>query len=91
MAPKIDPAVLRALSLDATTSTISRHGGGGFSETLKVSSTVDGKSKSYFVKTGGKDSEVMFTGTFFLSLIHSNRQSTDITHNTAKRSNIRIS
>ncbi|KAM3078157.1 hypothetical protein ACMFMF_004566 [Clarireedia jacksonii] len=72
MAAKMDPAILRALSLDASTSTISRHGGGGFSETLKISSSVDGKTKSYFVKTGGKDSDVMFAGEHTsLNAIHS--------------------
>jgi len=64
MAPKIDPAILKALSLEASTTTIANHGGSGFATTLKITSTVDGKEKLFFVKTGkGRDSEIMFAGT----------------------------
>jgi hypothetical protein len=64
MAPKLDPAILKALSLDAATTTLAAHGGSGFAFTGKVTSVVDGKEKLFFVKTGkGKDSEVMFAGT----------------------------
>ncbi|KAE8449684.1 hypothetical protein EG329_007459 [Mollisiaceae sp. DMI_Dod_QoI] len=65
MAPKIDSAILKALSLDATTTSIASHGGSGFASTFKLSSKdTNGKEKLYFVKTGkGKDSEVMFAGT----------------------------
>ncbi|KAH6670666.1 Fructosamine/Ketosamine-3-kinase [Halenospora varia] len=64
MAPKIDPAILSALSLDAATSSIASHGGSGFASTFKIMSKgKDGKEKSFFAKTGkGKESEVMFTG-----------------------------
>jgi len=65
MSPKIDPAILSALSLDATKTKIASHGGSGFSSTSKLTSVVDGKEKLFFVKTGkGEESEIMFTGTF---------------------------
>ncbi|KAH7413272.1 Fructosamine/Ketosamine-3-kinase [Cadophora sp. MPI-SDFR-AT-0126] len=72
MAPKIDPAILKALSLDAESTTLASHGGSGFSSTYKLSSRgSDGKEKLYFVKTGGKGSEVMFAGEHAsLSTIH---------------------
>jgi len=64
MALKIDPAILKALSLEASTTTIANHGVSGFATTLKITSTVDGKEKLFFVKTGtGRDSEIMFAGT----------------------------
>ncbi|KAF4637512.1 hypothetical protein G7Y89_g555 [Cudoniella acicularis] len=68
MPPKIDEAILSALSLDAAAATITSHGGSGFASTFKITSQGnDGKEKLYFVKTGkGKDSEVMFTGRSFL-------------------------
>jgi hypothetical protein len=63
MSPNIDPAILKALSLDAVKTKISSHGGSGFSSTSKLTSLVDGKEKSFFVKTGkGEESEIMFTG-----------------------------
>jgi len=65
MTPKIDSAILKALNLDAATTTIANHGGSGFATTLKITSSVDGKEKLFFVKMGkGKDSEIMFAGSF---------------------------
>lgn len=63
MSPKIDLAILKALSLDAASTTLASHGGSGFSSTYKLSSRgSDGEEKLYFVKTGGKKSETMFAG-----------------------------
>ncbi|KAI1655787.1 fructosamine-3-kinase [Daldinia decipiens] len=63
MASKVDPAILEALGLDAQVTKITSHGGSGFASTFKLSSTVEGKEKNYFVKTGtGADSELMFKG-----------------------------
>ncbi|KAH9217182.1 Fructosamine/Ketosamine-3-kinase [Leptodontidium sp. 2 PMI_412] len=72
MAPKIDPAILKALSLDGANTTLTSHGGSGFSSTYKLSSRGgDGKEKTYFVKTGEKGSEVMFAGEHLsLNTIH---------------------
>ena len=70
MPPKIDPAILKALVLEASNTTLAAHGGSGFAFTGKLTSVVDGKEKLFFVKTGkGDESEVMFTGTIssFLS------------------------
>lgn len=66
MSPKIDPAILQALSLSPATTTLTSHGGSGFSSTYKLTSKgSDGEEKLYFVKTGGVGSEVMFAGTFY--------------------------
>ena len=72
MSPALDSAILRALNLNAATTTIASHGGSGFSSTAKLTSKVlennsDGKEveteKIYFVKIGkGKGSEIMFAG-----------------------------
>ncbi|KAK9798641.1 putative protein-ribulosamine 3-kinase [Seiridium cardinale] len=63
MAPNVDSAILTALGLDPATTNIASHGGSGFASTFKISSTVDGQDKNYFVKTGsGTDSELMFKG-----------------------------
>ncbi|KAG4441162.1 hypothetical protein IFR05_003383 [Cadophora sp. M221] len=72
MAPKIDPAILKALSLDASNAALTSHGSSGFSSTSKLSSRAsDGEEKLYFVKTGGKGSEVMFAGEHLsLTTIH---------------------
>ena len=61
---RLDPAVIRALSLDAATASIAQHGSSGFTSTAKITSTLaDGSEKHYFMKTGrGKDAEVMFAG-----------------------------
>lgn len=67
MAPSVDPAILEALGLDANETTITSHGGSGFSSTFKLSSSSsaspNGKPKTFFVKTGsGKAAQVMFRG-----------------------------
>ena len=64
MAPKIDPAILKALSLEAATTSIASHGGSGFASTFKLTSTgPDGEEKQFFVKQGkGTESEIMFAG-----------------------------
>lgn len=68
MSSEVDPAILKALSLNPSSATISKHGGGGFAKTFKLSGTVDGMQKLFFVKTGGRDSEEMFTGMYANSL-----------------------
>ncbi|KAI1172349.1 fructosamine kinase [Nemania sp. FL0916] len=63
MPPTIDPAITEALGLDPSTTKLTSHGGSGFSSTFKLSSTVNGKEKNYFVKTGtGQDAARMFQG-----------------------------
>ncbi|TGO21757.1 hypothetical protein BPAE_0202g00180 [Botrytis paeoniae] len=72
MSSKVDPAISKALSLDPSSATISKHGGGGFARTFKISGTVDETQKFFFVKTGGRDSEEMFRGEHAsLNAIHS--------------------
>lgn len=69
MAPSLDPAILKALGLDAETTKMSAHGGSGFASTFKLWGTVDGEEKTFFVKTGsGKDAETMFKGAKVLLL-----------------------
>lgn len=67
LAMKVDPAILAALppDTDPTQTSMSTHGGSGFSSTAKITAkTKDGsEERYYFVKTGkGKDAEVMFRG-----------------------------
>ncbi|OAQ99422.1 hypothetical protein LLEC1_04998 [Akanthomyces lecanii] len=63
MASAVDGAILEALGLNANDTTMSSHGGSGFASTFKLSTTVDGQPKHYFVKTGsGADAETMFKG-----------------------------
>ena len=63
MAPELDPSILKALSLEASNTTLTAHGGSGFAFTGKVTSVVDGKEKFFFVKMGkGKESGIMFAG-----------------------------
>ena len=61
---KLDPAILRALSLSPSQTTIASHGGSGFTTTAKISTTLsNGSKKHYFLKTGtGRDAEIMFAG-----------------------------
>ncbi|KAI9697477.1 MAG: hypothetical protein M1820_007812 [Bogoriella megaspora] len=63
---KIDPAIAKLLSLDASTTSVSSHGGAGMSSasTLKITTrTSDGEEKQYFMKTGtGNEAEIMFKG-----------------------------
>ncbi|KAM0586479.1 hypothetical protein D7B24_005598 [Verticillium nonalfalfae] len=61
--PDVDPAIIEALGLTPEHTKITSHGGSGFSSTFKLTSTLNGKPKRYFVKTGtGTASEVMFRG-----------------------------
>jgi protein-ribulosamine 3-kinase len=62
MALKIDPAIIEALSLQDASPDIQSHGRSGFSSTFKITATINGQNKLFFVKTGGPDSKVMFTG-----------------------------
>lgn len=63
MAPTLDPAIVRALSLDAAATSIASHGASNFSSTAKITTRVDGEEKVYFIKTGsGKTAEKMFAG-----------------------------
>ncbi|KAK4187577.1 Fructosamine/Ketosamine-3-kinase [Podospora australis] len=63
MLPNVDPAILSALNLEATSSKLLSHGGSGFSSTYKLVAAKDGKELTYFVKTGtGPDAEIMFRG-----------------------------
>ena len=61
---KLDPAIVRALPLDESVTSVVRHGGSGFANTAKISTKLkDGRQKNYFLKTGrGNESEVMFKG-----------------------------
>ena len=63
MLPNVDPAILEALSLEATSSKLVSHGGSGFSSTYKLIATRDGEELTFFVKIGtGPDAEIMFRG-----------------------------
>ncbi len=63
MAPRLDPAIVKALSLDDAVSSIVSHGSSNFSSTAKITSQVNGEEKVYFVKTGtGQGAETMFAG-----------------------------
>ena len=61
---KIDPAILRALSLSPSNTTLAAHGGSGFATTGKLTTTLpDGTKKQFFLKTGqGAASATMFAG-----------------------------
>lgn len=62
---KLDPSVLRALSLPpSTTTSISSHGGSGFASTSKIVATnTDGTTHSFFLKTSlSRDAATMFEG-----------------------------
>ena len=63
---KIDSAVAKLLSLDASNTSVSAAGGGGMSSasTSKIVTQLsDGSSKNYFMKTGsGKAADLMFEG-----------------------------
>jgi protein-ribulosamine 3-kinase len=69
MPPKIDQAILSALSLDTATTTIASHGGSGFANTFKlVSNKGNNDEKLYFVKIGkGESAGVMFEGVYELT------------------------
>lgn len=64
MRSNVDPAILEALGLEATSSKLISHGGSGFSSTYKLVATKDGQELTYFVKIGtGPEADVMFRGT----------------------------
>jgi hypothetical protein len=61
---KLDPAVIKLLSLDPEHTTVSSAGGGGCSSasTWKITEK-DGRERCFFMKAGkGKEAEVMFEG-----------------------------
>lgn len=64
MPTKIDPKILAALSLGATTTKISAHGGSGFASTFKLTAKKDNDTeKLYFVKIAqGEGAKIMFEG-----------------------------
>ncbi|KAK1761503.1 fructosamine kinase, partial [Echria macrotheca] len=63
MLPNVDPAILEALGLEATSSKMVSHGGSSFASSFKLTTSKDGQELAFFVKTGtGADAEVMFRG-----------------------------
>lgn len=60
--PAMDSAIAKALSLEEPLPEMEVLGGSGFSSTYKITSKVDGETKTYFVKTGGPGSKIMFAG-----------------------------
>jgi hypothetical protein len=63
MLPNVDPAILEALGLEATSSKMVSHGGSDFSSTYKLIATRDGEELAFFIKTGtGTNAEAMFRG-----------------------------
>ncbi|EXJ61048.1 serine/threonine protein kinase [Cladophialophora yegresii CBS 114405] len=59
MSPSIDPAILRALNLNASSSKISTHGGSGFASTFRITTP----TTSIFVKQSqSSGAKVMFQG-----------------------------
>lgn len=61
---KLDSAIIAALKLDPALTSVSSHGGSGFSSTNKITISDSAKKpKVYFMKTGkGTDAETMFKG-----------------------------
>ncbi|KAG8526316.1 uncharacterized protein KY384_000309 [Bacidia gigantensis] len=61
---KLDPAIIRALSISPTNTTVASHGGSGFTSTSKITSKLpDGSEKCYFLKIANEaESELMFAG-----------------------------
>lgn len=61
---KLDPVIIRTLSLNESVTSVAKHGGSGFATTAKITTqSEDGGQKHFFLKTGkGKESEVMFKG-----------------------------
>ncbi|KAI9774473.1 MAG: hypothetical protein M1839_001706 [Geoglossum umbratile] len=50
--PSLDPAISTALSVLPEACTIQRHGQSGFTSTSKITVTIDGEIKDFFLKTG---------------------------------------
>ncbi|KAI4267163.1 MAG: hypothetical protein LQ337_008481, partial [Flavoplaca oasis] len=61
---KLDPSILRTLSLDPATTTVSTHGSSGFNSTAKITTILPSKIiKHYFMKSApGPAAEEMFRG-----------------------------
>ncbi|KAL8912201.1 MAG: hypothetical protein Q9171_002763 [Xanthocarpia ochracea] len=71
---KLDPSILRSLSLDSRSTTVSSHGSSGFNATAKISTTLPNNTrKHFFLKTSpSKAAETMFRGEHAsLNAIHS--------------------
>ncbi len=74
MSPPVDPAILRALSLDPSSTKIASHGGSGFASTFRLTTiTSSNLPRSIFVKTSpDPDAALMFEGEHTsLNAIHS--------------------
>ncbi|KAL8850923.1 MAG: hypothetical protein Q9221_004123 [Calogaya cf. arnoldii] len=61
---KLDPSILRTLSVDPATTTVSTHGSSGFNSTAKITTTLANNTKKYFFMKSapGKEAEEMFRG-----------------------------
>ncbi|KAL8769839.1 MAG: hypothetical protein Q9209_004277 [Squamulea sp. 1 TL-2023] len=61
---KLDPSILRALSLDPAATSVSTHGSSGFNSTAKITTTLPNNTrKQFFMKSApGKAAETMFRG-----------------------------
>ncbi|KAL8922894.1 MAG: hypothetical protein Q9172_003368 [Xanthocarpia lactea] len=61
---KLDPSILRSLSLDPTSTSVSSHGSSGFNATAKISTTLPNNTrKHFFLKSSpSKVAETMFRG-----------------------------
>ncbi|KAI4251123.1 MAG: hypothetical protein L6R42_008500 [Xanthoria sp. 1 TBL-2021] len=61
---KLDPSIVRTLSLHPATTTVSTHGSSGFNSTAKITTTLPNKTKKHlFMKSApGKAAEEMFRG-----------------------------
>ena len=63
MPKSLDPAIIEALNLDPSNTTVALHGGSGFSATAKITTTIDGQENHYFLKTSSdSDAATMFKG-----------------------------
>lgn len=62
MPSKMDSAIAGVLSLQEPLPEMEAYGASGFASIYKITTKADGQKKVYFVKTGGPDAEIMFTG-----------------------------
>ncbi|KAI1106726.1 fructosamine kinase [Jackrogersella minutella] len=60
----VDSTVLKAMGLDPKVTKMMCHGGSTFSSAFKISTTVDGKEKNYFLKLGSGASELSVKGEY---------------------------
>lgn len=58
----MDSAIAGVLSLQEPLPEMEAYGASGFASIYKITTKADGQKKVYFVKTGGPDAEIMFTG-----------------------------